>query len=551
MKIKQLRKIELSESTTLIDIGVADDHTFYVSDKPHANYVLTHNSFPDIDSDFGDRKLALKLIADFFGEENVIPVSNFAQLQLASLCKDLARIFDVPFELVNTYTGKMRAEAMAVARREPGFDAQSWEFTLEVAREDSPSFNLFMKEMEAYPEFKSALEVLFKQQRTVSRHAGGVIITDNTRENMPLIKAKGGLQTPWAEGLNGRYLEDLGFLKFDILGLGTLRMFEECIRKILVRHKGIKYPTFDQIRRYFDTELHPDNNAMDDQQVFENVFHKSNYAGVFQFVQKNTQSFMARMKPTSVLDIAIATSIFRPGPMGLDLVMQDGKKVRGAHNVYLQNRASPDSIKYEHPIMQEVLGPTAGLLIFQEQLQLLVHKLAGWHLDDTDAVRKAFTKKDKANQAKLDKERDELRVQFVAGAKTHSGMTEEAANAVWSDFEKWTAYGFNKTLLDTTLVTTYTKAGEFVETKEIKDIGAGEFLRSRDETTQEEIFVEVVERHDHGVLELFEFELDDGSKFTCTKDHKFRVADGRMLPVWMIMEQNLDIVVDKDNGSIS
>jgi len=244
--------------------------------------------------------------------------------------------------------------------------------------------------------------------------------------------------------LNGRYLEDLGFLKFDILGLGTLRMFEDCIRKILIRHHGIKHPSFKQIREYFDTTLHPDNNEMNDPKVFKHVFWDHNYAGVFQFVQKNTQNFMAQMKPTSVLDIAIATSIFRPGPLGLK-----------ADKLYLNNRLNPSCIEYEHPTMEEVLGPTAGLLIFQEQLQLLVHKLAGWHLDDTDAVRKAFTKKDKAGQAKIDKEREELRVQFVSGAKTHSGMTEKQANAVWSDFSKWTAYGFNKSHAMAYAITSY------------------------------------------------------------------------------------------------
>ena len=258
------------------------------------------------------------------------------------------------------------------------------------------------------------------------------------------VQPKGGLQTPWAEGLNGRYLEDLGFLKFDILGLGTLRMFEDCIRKILIRHHGIKHPTFAQVREYFDNKLHPDVNPMDDMKVFKNVFWDNRYAGVFQFVQKNTQSFMAQMKPTSVLDIAIATSIFRPGPLGLK-----------ADKLYLNNRLNPTSIEYEEQTMEQVLGPTAGLLIFQEQLQLLVHKLAGWHLDDTDAVRKAFTKKDKAGQAKIEKEREDLRVQFVSGAKTHLGMDEQSANNVWADFSKWTAYGFNKSHAMAYAITTY------------------------------------------------------------------------------------------------
>jgi DNA polymerase III subunit alpha len=387
--------------------------------------------FPDIDSDFSDREQAVKILQEYFGEENVIPVSNFAQLQLASLCKDLAKIFGVPFEEVNRYTGKMRNEAMAKAKQEPGFDAQQWEFTLEVAQNDSPSYQDFMEKMEEYPDFKHALEVLFKQQRTVSRHAGGVIITDNSRENMPLIKAKGGLQTPWPEGLAARHLEEFGLLKFDILGLGTLRMFEDCIRKIL-KNQGNKYPSFKDIKKFYFEKLHPDNNDLADQKVYEHVYWNSNYAGVFQFVKPNVQKFMAEMKPTSILDIAIATSIHRPGPLGLQ-----------ADKLYLANRKNPAKVKYSHPVLEEVLGVSSGLLIFQEQLQLIVNKLSGMPLEQTDSVRKAFTKKDLSNKEKQLKDIAVMGEKFVTDSMSHSGISKRDAETTWADFEKWTAYGFN------------------------------------------------------------------------------------------------------------
>lgn len=121
---------------------------------------------PDIDSDTADREEAIQIISDFFGEENVIPVSNFAKLQLASLCKDLAKLFGVPFDLVNSYTQKMRSEALAKAKQEPGFDAQVWDFTIEEAEKNSPSYKDFIEEMKKYPSFFSALTVLFKQNRT-------------------------------------------------------------------------------------------------------------------------------------------------------------------------------------------------------------------------------------------------------------------------------------------------------------------------------------------------------------------------------------------------
>lgn len=544
MKIKQVRRIILPQPTTLIDIGVADDHTFYVSDKPYENYVLTHNSFPDIDSDFADREKAVKLLQEFFGEENVIPVSLFAALKPLSLIKDLCKLNGVPFELVNDYTKTMIPEVMAVKKAEPGFDAAQYELTFEDLAEHSPSFQKFMREVAInFPNFQETLDVLWKQQRTIGRHAGGVIITSGSRDSMPLIKAKGGLQTPWPEGLAARHLEDFGLLKFDVLGLGTLRIFEDTITRIL-KKEGKKYVTQADINKWFFEKLHPDNNAMDDLKVYKHVYWEGRYAGIFQFVKENVQRFMKEMKPRSVLDIAIATSIFRPGPMGLEIDLPNGEKVRGAQNMFLINRKNPDSVRYAHPALKEVLECTSGLLIFQEQLQLIVNKLSGMHLDDTDSIRKAFTKKDKSNAEKQAKEIKALGEKFVEDSMKHSGISKEDAETVWKDFEKWTAYGFNKTLLFSTLVNTYTADGQFVAMKQVQDVNPGEYLRSRDESTKEEIFVEVLARHDHGELELFKFTLDDGAEFTCTRDHKFRVTDGRMLPIWMIMEQGLDIVVD-------
>lgn len=400
--------------------------------------------FPDIDSDFGDREQATKLIAEYFGRENVISVSNFTQLQVTSLVKDLSRLFNVPYEEVNMYTHKMRNEALAEAKKEPGFDAAVWQFTVEVAERDSPSFREFMDKMKQYPEFEMALTVLFKQMRGVSRHAGGVIITDNTRENMPIIKAGGQLQTPWPEGLNFRHLEEFGFLKFDILGLGTLRMFEECIKKIIRKERGFKHVPFEMVKDWFWKNLHPDNNSLEDPKVFEHVYWDSKYAGVFQFVKKNVQDFMAQMKPVNVIDIAIATSIFRPGPLGI-----------GADKMYLNNRLNPSTIKYKHPLLAEVLGDTSGLIVFQEQLQLIYHKLAGVPLEETDAVRKAFTKKDISNKEKAAKDRENMREDFANRCLAVNQIDKKVSYDIFDEMEKFVAYSFNKSHAVAYAITSY------------------------------------------------------------------------------------------------
>jgi len=391
--------------------------------------VRSKKGFPDIDSDFSDRDRAVKLLIEFFGSENVIPVTNFAQLQLRSLIKDVARLHNLPFEEINAATGKIEKEVLDIAKQVEGFDRGTWVLTFEAAMNDSPTFQELM---EKHPEFENTIKVLFKQMRGLSRHAGGVIITENSREGMPLIKAGGELQTPWPEGVNFRHLEEFGLLKFDILGLGTLRMFEQCVKRILQKN-GVKNPSFKQIKQWFWDNLHPDNNPMDDQKVFENVFWNGNYTGIFQFINDKTQNFMRQMKPKSVTDIAVATSIFRPGPLSLKVDQR-----------FLNNRANPESVLYKHPLLKEVFAETSGLLVFQEQLQMIYHKLAGVPLEDTDGIRKAFTKKEINNKEKAQAERNKLRQSFIEACGKANNIDPEDCGDIFDEMEKLVAYSFNK-----------------------------------------------------------------------------------------------------------
>lgn len=396
--------------------------------------------FPDIDSDFADREKAVNLITQHFGEENVIPISNFNQLQLRSLIKDLCRLNGVPFDEVNKYTKKIEAEALSEAKKVAGFDAQQWTLTFDEAEDKSQTFRELM---ELYPDLETHIKVLFKQMRNVSRHAGGVIITEKPEDHMPIIKSGGVLQTPWQEGLNFRHLEGFGLLKFDILGLGTLRMFENCIKRILKR-QGIKYPTFRQVQEWFYENLHPDNNQLDDMEVYKNVYWEGNWAGVFQFVQPPVQKFVKKMKPESILDIATATSIFRPGPLGI-----------GADKLFLKNRKNPDGIVYKHPMLDEVLAPTCGLIVFQEQLQLIYHKLAGVPLEETDGIRKALLKKDKSNKKEQAKYLRQLREEFANRCLEVNDISKNISYDIFDEMMKFVAYSFNKSHATAYAITSY------------------------------------------------------------------------------------------------
>lgn len=369
------------------------------------------------------------------------------------------------------------------------------------------------------------------------RHAGGVVLTDSPieKQNMPLIIGgkgeKRSLQTPWTEGVNFRMLEHFGFLKFDFLALGTLRMFENTVKKILKKHHGIKDPSFEQINEWFQKTLSPDVNNFDDLEVYKHVFWNGNFFSIFQFVKPNTQEFMRKMKPVSIRDIAIATSIHRPGPLGLNV-----------DKLFLNNRANPDKIQYEHPLLEDVLKPTSGLLIFQEQLQLIYAKLCGMPLDETDSVRKAFTKKETNNKEKAAKEREKLKQEFVEKTKAFANLDPRKSSEFFDKMEALVAYSFNASLKSNTKISIYDKNGTHKTIKKIENIKPGEFVKSRDEKTKKTIFVKVKKLHDHGKIPVFRFLLDNGTEVVCSMDHKFRVKDGRMLPIKQIIKENLEII---------
>ena len=139
--------------------------------------------------------------------------------------------------------------------------------------------------MNKYPNIKTHVNQLYGSIRSASRHAGGIVVGENLDEWMPLINSKGVRQTPWAEGQNVRHLEPMGFIKFDVLGLETLSTMEKAVFHILRRHKGIKNPTFNDIKEFYSQHLHPDVLDMNDSEVYKNVFHAGSFPGIFQFTE--------------------------------------------------------------------------------------------------------------------------------------------------------------------------------------------------------------------------------------------------------------------------
>lgn len=387
--------------------------------------------YPDIDNDVEDRDLTREILENRFGKDNVIPVSNFNTLKLKSLIKDLGRLNEIPFEEVNAVTRVMEEEARQPLLDEVGGDQKFYEFTLEGALKYSKTFRDFV---EKYPKIKDGVEVLYKQFITLGRHAGGVVICEDASTSMPVIKAKGGVdQTPWSEGLTAKHLEQWGLVKYDFLGLSTLRIIKRAIELILREKHGIKKPTHKDVRRFYEENLHPEKVLDGDPDVFEKIYQEGKFPGVFQFAEQAVQNFCIKARPETVGDIAAITSIWRPGPL-------NGQ----AHKLYVAAKNGHGYNELGHPILEKILGPTYGVLIYQEQFMQLAHELAGYSLEEADKLRKLLVKPVTTMAEEMIKKRESEREKFVSGC-IENGLSEDRSARLWDEeILGFISYGFNK-----------------------------------------------------------------------------------------------------------
>jgi DNA polymerase III alpha subunit len=236
--------IELAREVTLVGPargsggGSLVNYVLYITELDPIRWKLPFSRFlskyrqgmADIDTDIGDRDKVLDVLRKEFGNTNVIPISNYNLLKVKSLIKDLSKFYGIPFEEANRATASVEHEVRKATLKE-GDDKNLFVLTYDAAMEYSKSFRDFI---EAHPEIGASMKILFKQNKSLSRHAGGVLIADDIAKQMPLIMSGGEPQSPWTEGMNVKELEKIAqWIKMDILGLSTLRLIENSISLIL------------------------------------------------------------------------------------------------------------------------------------------------------------------------------------------------------------------------------------------------------------------------------------------------------------------------------
>lgn len=288
-------------------------------------------------------------------------------------------------------------------------------------------------------------------------------------------------------------------------------------------------PTFDDIKMWYENNMSPHVIDLNDQEAFK-VYSEGRHAGIFQLTSKGAQQLFKKARPTSVIDIAALTSIYRPGPLAAHV-----------DKLWLKHEVEP--YDWGHPLINSTLKETRGLLVFQEGVMALVNKVSGFPLSETDEVRRAIMKRSISGGEAAKKKMKELEDSIVAGA-VKNGVPEATARKMYETICFMSGYGFNKCVTSDTEVNTYSQEGEKATCKLIKNVLPGDLVMSREEKTKRNVLVPVKAVHRNGKKKVVKVTLTTGEVIKCTLDHKFRTLEtGEMLPLEQIMKLNLSIVV--------
>ena len=370
-------------------------------------------NMPDVDIDFDDdgRYRVFQYIEEKYGKDHISHVITYGTMAAKSAIKDVARVSRLSID-----------ESNRLAKMVPDkpFEATVVEDGKKVTKEFKPKLGNCLKygdlkeEVEnGAPEVQDVLTYAGKLEGCVRQtgvHACAMIIgRGNLTEYIPITIAPDKLtgEDVWVSQYDGHYIEEVGMLKMDFLGLRTLSIIKECQANIKKRH-GIE----------FDIEKIP----IDDPKAYE-LYSRGDTTSVFQFESPGMKEWLTKLQPTRFEDLIAMNALYRPGPM--DYIPD-----------FVERKQGRQPIVYDLPEMEETLQDTYGITVYQEQVMLLSRKLADFTRGQADTLRKAMGKK-------LKDVLDSLKGLFIEGG-TKNGHPQDVLEKIWADWEKFAAYAFNK-----------------------------------------------------------------------------------------------------------
>ena len=353
-------------------------------------------SMPDFDIDFcqDGRDKVIGYVKQKYGAESVSQIATFGTMAAKAVVRDVGRVMEWPYT---------RADELAkLIPFQPGKL-----ITLQAAREMEPRLKEREDNEEDTRELLALAGDLEGLTRNVGMHAGGVLIAPGKITDFCPVYAAHGSEAVVSQ-LDMKGVEAVGLVKFDFLGLTTLTILDWTIR----------------YARRLDpsTPLSLAALPLDDKDTYR-VFQAANAAAVFQFESRGMRDLLKRARPDRFEDLIALVALYRPGPM--DLIPD-----------FIERKHGRQRVEYLDPRLESILGPTYGVMVYQEQVMQIAQVIGGYSLGSADLLRRAMGKK-------LPEEMATHRDAFVAGAAA-SGVPQRKANELFDLMEKFAGYGFNK-----------------------------------------------------------------------------------------------------------
>jgi len=363
-------------------------------------------SMPDIDIDFDDegRGRVMQYVIDKYGANQVAQIITYGTMAAKSSIRDTARVLDLPL-----FEADKIAKLIPNTKLAKIFGKSEKELKEKFRSEEIDSINELLNlsegdDLEA--ETINQARILEGSVRNTGIHACGVIITpDDITKFVPVALAKDSEM--YCTQFDNSVVEDAGLLKMDFLGLKTLTLIKDTVKLVKQKH-GV--------------ELDPETFDLEDVKTYE-LFQRGETVGIFQYESPGMQKYMKELKPTVFADLIAMNALYRPGP--IEYIPS-----------FIDRKHGDEEIVYDLEASKEYLEETYGITVYQEQVMLLSQKLADFTKGEADVLRKAMGKKQIAVLAKM-------KPKFVKQASA-KGHDETVLEKIWTDWEAFASYAFNK-----------------------------------------------------------------------------------------------------------
>ena len=350
-------------------------------------------SMPDIDIDFDDdgRQRVIDYVVEKYGKSQVAHIITFGTMAARSSVRDVARVQDLPLPDADRIA-KLVPETIGISLEEAFSEVKELQDLKESDSLEGRTLQM--------------AETLEGSVRNTGIHAAGVIIAPDKLTNyIPICNAKD--VDLYVTQFDGKVIEDAGMLKMDFLGLKTLSILKTTIEFVKKNH-GKEYD-LDEI-------------PLDDEKAYE-FFQQGATVGIFQFESGGMRKYLRQLKPTSINDLIAMNALYRPGPMQF---IPD----------YIKRKHGETEVEYDHEDLINILEPTYGIMIYQEQIMMVAQKMGGYSLGEADVLRRIMGKK-KPELLPPEEEK------FVSQA-VEKGYDKKVAKEVFDKMAMFAGYGFNK-----------------------------------------------------------------------------------------------------------